>query len=73
MAAGEYTRTDFAVGEENKCLLREKQDLIVMLKKESYNKLVLCLSNMEENWTRRLHLALLYVLTLISPSDLKSA
>lgn len=71
MAAGKHTRTDFAVG-ENKCLLREKQDLIMMLKKESCNKLVLCLSNME-NWTRRLHLVLLYVLTFISLSDLKSA
>lgn len=37
-------------------------------------KLVLCLSNMEENWTRRLDLlAVLHFLTLISPSDLKSA
>lgn len=67
-------RTDFAVGKENKWLLREKEDLTVMVKKKSHIKLVLCLSNVEENQTRRLDLlAVLHFLTLTSPSDLESA
>lgn len=44
-----------------------------MEKKESCNKLVLCVSNMEENWIMKLHQAVLHFLTLILPSDLESA
>lgn len=68
-----YVRTDFAVGKEYKLLLSEKQDSTVMEKKESCNKLLLCVSNMEENWIMKLHQAVLHFLTLILPSDLESA
>lgn len=44
-----------------------------MEKKESCNKLVLCVSNMEENWIMKLQQAVLHFLTLILPSDLESA
>lgn len=44
-----------------------------MVKKESCNKLVLCVSNMEEIWIMELHQAVLHFLTLILPSDLESA
>lgn len=54
-------------------MLREK-NLTVLVKKKSFVKLVHCLSNMEENWTRRLDfLAVLHFLTLISSFDLESA
>lgn len=44
-----------------------------MEKKESCNKLLLCVSNMEENWIMKLQQAVLHFLTLILPSDLESA